>query len=411
MTKVGDVIGPRTPSPSAMPWVSVVLPAPRSPVRTRTSPPRSRAPSRRPKSWVSSVVAQRTWRSTWSRPLGARLLDAAGPDELGGLLLEAALAAVLGDVGDDATHPRLLGDLDLLGSRPCRLVDELDEVRVEQVGVLEHDDVPGVVDDDVLGTRDALDDELAVRRRREDVLAAVEDEDDGVPELKQRGSLVETVERLEVVVDDVERGAEQDVGGVAHHRARDRRRERVLLDHEVLEVPGHAPDPAEDGGALGERAEHPRSEALEQETAERGDAAAVGQHEPSGARRDEAGPDDPLEDELRLVLAEGEHRHPTHRVPDEHDVPVGHELGDDGVEVLSQAVDRVAVLLAPARSSVAALVPADDPVAGVLEGAPLVDPAAQTEAVAVRQHDGGQLLRTAVPGGAVRRLARGRLGR
>ena len=133
--------------------------------------------------------------------------------------------------------------------------------------------MPGVVDDDVLGAGDALDDELAVRRRREDVLAAVEDEDDGVPELEQRGTLVETVERPEVVVDDVERRAEQDVGGVAHHRARDRRGEGVLLDHEVLEVPGDAPDPADDGGTLGERPEHARSQALEQETAERGDAA------------------------------------------------------------------------------------------------------------------------------------------
>ncbi len=42
MTKVGEVTEPRTPSPSPMPWVSVVFPAPRSPVRITRSPARSR---------------------------------------------------------------------------------------------------------------------------------------------------------------------------------------------------------------------------------------------------------------------------------------------------------------------------------------------------------------------------------
>ena len=38
ITKVGEVTSPRTPSPAPIPWVSVVLPAPRSPVRITRSP-------------------------------------------------------------------------------------------------------------------------------------------------------------------------------------------------------------------------------------------------------------------------------------------------------------------------------------------------------------------------------------
>ena len=49
ITKVGEVTSPRTPSPSPMPWVSVVLPAPRSPVRITRSPGASRVASQPPK--------------------------------------------------------------------------------------------------------------------------------------------------------------------------------------------------------------------------------------------------------------------------------------------------------------------------------------------------------------------------
>src|SRR3954447_25737349 len=57
MTKVGEVIGPRTFMPSPRPWVSVVLPAPRSPVSTTRSPGRRRAPRRRPRSCMAVAVA------------------------------------------------------------------------------------------------------------------------------------------------------------------------------------------------------------------------------------------------------------------------------------------------------------------------------------------------------------------
>ena len=56
ITKVGEVTSPRTPSPSPMPWVSVVLPAPRSPVRITRSPGRSTVASHSPNARVSSAV-------------------------------------------------------------------------------------------------------------------------------------------------------------------------------------------------------------------------------------------------------------------------------------------------------------------------------------------------------------------
>src|SRR5512139_482473 len=125
MTKVGEVIGPRTPSPSPMPWVRVVLPAPRSPVSTRRSPARSRAPRARPKACVRSGVSRRTSRST-SPPRLEPLLACEDPPQ----------APFLRHIGDDPANVGLRRDVDLLRSGPRRLVDELDEVGVEQVGVL-----------------------------------------------------------------------------------------------------------------------------------------------------------------------------------------------------------------------------------------------------------------------------------
>ena len=57
MTKVGLVTSPRTPSPAPIPWVSVVLPAPRSPVSTMRSPASSIPASRSPSSRIAAAVA------------------------------------------------------------------------------------------------------------------------------------------------------------------------------------------------------------------------------------------------------------------------------------------------------------------------------------------------------------------
>ena len=67
MTNVGDVIGPRTPSPSPSPWVNVVLPAPRSPTRSTRSPARSRVASSAPIRRIDSASGAST-----TRPPSAR---------------------------------------------------------------------------------------------------------------------------------------------------------------------------------------------------------------------------------------------------------------------------------------------------------------------------------------------------
>ena len=61
--------------------------------------------------------------------------------------------------------------------------------------MLEHDDVPGVADDDVLGAGKRARDRSAVLRRREDVVLAVEDERLAAVEGAQPAGLVVVVER------------------------------------------------------------------------------------------------------------------------------------------------------------------------------------------------------------------------
>src|ERR671914_276395 len=60
MTNVGEVIGPRTFSPSPMPCVRVVLPAPRPPDSTTRSPARSTPASRTPRSRIACAVCAGT---------------------------------------------------------------------------------------------------------------------------------------------------------------------------------------------------------------------------------------------------------------------------------------------------------------------------------------------------------------
>src|SRR4051812_19789979 len=134
MTNVGDVMGPRTPSPSASPWVSVVLPAPRPPVRTTRSPAARTCASRRPQPRVSSAVA-----SVVSR----HMAPTAGA--------QLGHPALLRQVGHGAPYTGPAGVALLLGPGPQATLDQGQQLLVHRVGVLEHDDVAGVVDDHVLG--------------------------------------------------------------------------------------------------------------------------------------------------------------------------------------------------------------------------------------------------------------------
>src|SRR5579864_67562 len=56
ITNVGDVTGPRTPSPAPIPWVRVVLPAPSPPLRITRSPARSTVARDRPSACISAAV-------------------------------------------------------------------------------------------------------------------------------------------------------------------------------------------------------------------------------------------------------------------------------------------------------------------------------------------------------------------
>src|SRR3954469_20335564 len=86
MTNVGEVTGPRTFSPSPIPCVSVVLPAPSRPVITSRSParssPASRTPSSRMSRSVGTVTVMPFTRSCPSRRALLFVLCAAGTDAL-----------------------------------------------------------------------------------------------------------------------------------------------------------------------------------------------------------------------------------------------------------------------------------------------------------------------------------------
>ena len=48
--------------------------------------------------------------------------------------------------------------------------------------------------------------------------------------------------------------------------------------------------------------------------------------QPTGGRRDQADPGDPLAEQLRVLLGQGDDRHAAHRVADEDDPALGHHL-------------------------------------------------------------------------------------
>src|SRR4051812_685476 len=220
MTNVGEVMGPRTPRPSARPWVSVVLPAPRPPVRTTRSPAARTCASRWPQRRVSSAVASVVSRDM-SATAGAQLGD----------------AALLRQVGHGASYTGPAGPALLIGPGTQATFDQGQELLADRVGVLQHDDVAGVVDDHVLGARDQAHDLLAVRGRSQQVLLAVEHQRLDAVELLQRLALVMAVEGHHELGHDLHPGAEDHVRRQPDDTQRHRGGEGVAVDEEVLDVP------------------------------------------------------------------------------------------------------------------------------------------------------------------------------
>ena len=109
--------------------------------------------------------------------------------------------------------------------------------------------------------------------------------------------------------------------------------------------------------------------------------------EPPRGRRDQSDADDPVTDQLGVLLGEGDDRHASHRMTDQDDRALGHDVVEDGLEVVAELLDRrVAVGRAPG-AAVRALVVVDGadqpPVGRALEV-----PAVEVEGVAVAEDEG-----------------------
>src|SRR5215470_16070954 len=124
MTNVGEVTGPRTRSPVPIPWTSVVLPAPRGPASTTTSPARSSPDSRSPSSriWAAPGTSVRT--NTAASLSGRAEAVPAGPPAVRSAIGRALRKRSVHQPGD--------GGVDLLRA-------------------FEYDDMPGAVQRDELG--------------------------------------------------------------------------------------------------------------------------------------------------------------------------------------------------------------------------------------------------------------------
>ena len=61
--------------------------------------------------------------------------------------------------------------------------------------------------------------------------------------------------------------------------------------------------------------------------------------QPAGGGRDQPDADDPVAEQLGVLLGQRHDRHAAHRVPDQHDRPVGDEVVEDLLEVVAELVD------------------------------------------------------------------------
>ena len=205
--------------------------------RRRRRPAASgREPDRRP-------ASRRRRPSAAHDPRGCFAPGSRGPamtpcaHDLVGLLLEAAQPTGLGDVGHHLAHPGPRRGRGGLREGTRRWSIRSMRWALSRLGVLEHDDVAGVVDQHVLGAGDRLDDELTVRRRREHVLTTVEHQHLACRNCASTSPLVVAVEGLEVAGDHVDRVPSRMSAVQRDHEPRHRRGERVPVDEEQLDVP------------------------------------------------------------------------------------------------------------------------------------------------------------------------------
>src|SRR5450631_461028 len=138
-----------------MPCVREVFPAPRPPESTSRSPAWSSAPSLAPQACVSSTVGSRTGRDRPTRSPSGGIAPS----------LKRLHPSSLGQVGDRSPDPRFVTLVQVGACGPFRTLDERQQLLANHIAMLQHDDVTGIVDQDVLGTRDQPDDLLAVLGR------------------------------------------------------------------------------------------------------------------------------------------------------------------------------------------------------------------------------------------------------
>ena len=110
----------------------------------------------------------------------------------------------------------------------------------------------------------------------------------------------------------------------------------------------------------------------------------------AGRGRDQADPDDPIAEQLGVLLGQGDDGHPAHRVADQHDRPLGDDVVEDLLEVVAELVDRGVALGGAPGPAVRALVVVDRAHQPAIAGA-LEVPAVEVERVAVAEDHGQPL--------------------
>ena len=151
--------------------------------------------------------------------------------------------------------------------------------------------------------------------------------------------------------------------------------------------------PGDQGRSPVEGGEGPRRGPA-QRPAGRGGHAEGDLGQPPGRGGDQGDADDPVAEQLRVLLGQRHDRHAAHRVADEHDRPGGRGGLEHGEQVVAELVDRGVLDRAAAGAAVAALVP-EHQAAQVGQVAPLVVPAVLVEGQAVAEHDRDRRLRLA----------------